>query len=59
MAHMSVEALICPLQGILSIAQREGISSAHSKVLLLRAYLKVIFHENIVFSFILGSNGPN
>ena len=24
MAHMSVEALICPLQGILSIAQREG-----------------------------------
>ena len=33
--------------------------SAHSKVLLLRAYLKVIFHETMVFSFILGSNTPN
>ena len=33
--------------------------SAHSKVLLLRAYLKVIFHETMVFSFILGSNRPN
>ena len=33
--------------------------SAHSKVLLLRAYLKVIFHETMNFSFILGSNRPN
>ena len=34
-------------------------NTAHSKVLLIRAYLKVIFHENIGFSFILDSNRPN
>ena len=33
--------------------------TAHSKVLLLRAYLKVTFHETMAFSFILGSNRPN
>ena len=31
----------------------------HSKVLLLWAYLKVIFHETMDFSFMLGSNRPN
>ena len=35
MAHMSVEALICPLQGILSIAQREGNSSGGKGKMLL------------------------
>ena len=33
--------------------------TAHSKVLLLRAYLKVIYNETMAFSFILGSNKPN
>ena len=35
------------------------LHTAHSKVLLLRAYLKVTFHETMAFSFILGSNRPN
>ena len=39
--------------------QKDLDHTAHSKVLVLSAYLKVIFCENMGFSLILGSNGPN